>query len=886
MFFTNVFYDTRNSILHLWEKDGDTPSYSEVYWAPYVFMRDAEGDTKTIDGEVVRKKEFSNYQNYYNYCKDNYSIYENKVRPEIQFLTESYHSIPDDEIPVPRLKIYSIDIEVAHEEGFPHADKAEFPVVCITIYDNYTGQSITFGEKEYKGRLAKNAVYLHCDREEKLLQKFFKYLNKFPADVISGWNIWNFDLPYLINRTKNLFGKDTNIYKLMSPINVVRTWESKKFGDMNIDIAGVTILDFMDLYKWYSPHNLERYSLDFVSNFELEKGKIDYSEYQDLMELYRKDWSKFVRYNITDAKRVYQLEEKCGYIKLVQSLSLLTKVPMKYYPVMTQLIEGALLTHYRRNGMCAPYFGGGYQESFEAAYVKEPHVGMYDWVVDLDIASSYPTAIITLNMSLETFFGRIINLSEEQVMSYMKRRMFPEFEMYKETGKVKFSGPKLQKFNSALDRGLLAIAPCGSVFTTSTPGVLADVERGIFSKRVEVKDEMIGLKKKISKLVEGAEKRERLEERIQQLFDLQWALKILLNAMFGVTAVPYSRYFNTNISEAITACGRETIKAGERIVNQLLQTKWIENDLFLTALHNSVDPAVIEQTKHEDWVVYIDTDSLFIRLGDWLTIVIGDAWTESDDKDKIRYIRGLSHAIEQYVDARCYDEVQKLTYNSQVEDFRIAFKQEIIAKAALFVKKKKYAYWCVDEEGAPVDKIKVTGLEIVRSDSSEAVRERLRVVVEMILKKAPEEDIISILSQYKKELKNVMPEEIAANIGVKNIEKYVKEDNTCLKGTPWHVKGVANYRKLLEMFKLEKVYEDIHSGLKARVVYIKPNPYKMETVTFHRWPKEFNEAIEIDYDKMIDKFFVKKIKFLLEPMGKVDLLEGEMKQTISAFFGG
>jgi DNA polymerase elongation subunit (family B) len=221
-----------------------------------------------------------------------------------------------------------------------------------------------------------------------------------------------------------------------------------------------------------------------------------------------------------------------------------------------------------------------------------------------------------------------------------------------------------------------------------------------------------------------------------------------------------------------------------------------------------------------------------------------------------------------------------------VDDFRITFKQEIIAKTALFVKKKKYAYWCVEESGAPVDEIKVTGLEIVRSDSAEAVRERLRVVIEMILKSADEDDIITIISQYKKELKNVLPEEIAANIGVKNIEKYVNEKHEWIKGTPWHVKGVANYRKLLDMFKLHKTYEDIHSGLKARVVYIKPNPYKIETVTFHRWPKEFNEAIEIDFDKMIDKFFIKKIRILLEAMSRVDLLEGEMKQAISAFFGG
>jgi DNA polymerase elongation subunit (family B) len=883
--FRNVYYNTKTSILHLWETVNDKQKYQEIYWVPYVFIRNPEGTVRTIDGDTVIQREFASYQDYYSYCKDRTNIFENKVRPEIQFLTERYFPIPDDEIEVPRLKTYFIDIEVNHEEGFPSPDKANYPVCLITIYDSNTDQSITFGEKPMSSKLRKNAVYVHCEDEETILRKFFRYMNKFPCDVISGWNIWNFDLPYLINRTKNLYGRDTNMYKMMSPINIVRTWVSQKYGDMNIDIAGVTILDYMDLYKWYSPHNLESYSLDFVSNFELDKGKLDYSEYQDLRTLYRKNWDRYVRYNIVDARRVYQLEEKCGYIKLVQSLSLLTKVPMKYYPVMTQLIEGALLTHFRRINLCAPFFAGGYQETFDAAYVKEPHKGMYEWVVDLDIASSYPTAIITLNMSLETYFGRIINMTEDQVTAYMKRRNFEPFEMWRDTGKVKFDGKKLDNFNRALERGLLAVAPCGSVFTTTEPGVLADVERNIFSKRVEVKKEMIELKKKISKLVGGA-KKDRLEERAQQLFDLQWALKILLNAMFGVTAVPYSRYFNTNISEAITACGRETIKAGERFVNELLRTKWIEDELFLTALHNGVDPAVIEQTKKEDWVAYIDTDSLFIRLGDWLTIVIGDAWLEAEDKDKISYIRGISHAIEQYVDARCFDEVQKLTYNSQVDDFRIAFKQEIIAKTALFVKKKKYAYWCVDEEGAPVDKMSVTGLEIVRSDSSEAVRGMLRTVTEMILKNVDENDIIDYISDCKKSLRTVLPEEIAANIGVKNIGKYVREDHSWRKGTPWHVKGVANYRKLRDKFELHKDYDDMHDGIKIKVVYLKKNPYNMETMAFHRWPEQFNEAVQIDYDIMIEKFFVKKIKALLEPMGRVDLLEGEMKKAISAFFGG
>jgi DNA polymerase elongation subunit (family B) len=353
----------------------------------------------------------------------------------------------------------------------------------------------------------------------------------------------------------------------ISPISDVQIWESKS-GMMNINISGLTILDYIDLYKWYSPVKLERYSLDFVSKYELEKGKVDYSQYKDIRELCEKDWDLFVDYNITDSLRVFQLDRKLNYIGQVQALSLLTKSPMKYYDVMTQLIEGLLLTHYRRNGLCAPKFIGGQQEPFEAAYVKEPQQGKYEWVVDLDIASSYPTAIITLNMSPETYYGRVLDMTEDTVIQYVRQRSFPDFNLLKDGKKITFSGKRLEAFNTAIEKKLISIAPCGSVFSTKTPGVLAQIEKDVFNKRRDIKNNMIKMKKSLSELRDDNKKR--ADERINQFDSLQNALKILLNAVFGVTSVPYSRYFNVNISEAITSCGRQTIKAGERYVNDFL----------------------------------------------------------------------------------------------------------------------------------------------------------------------------------------------------------------------------------------------------------------------------------------------------------------------------
>ena len=243
----------------------------------------------------------------------------------------------------------------------------------------------------------------------------------------------------------------------------------------------------------------------------------------------------------------------------------------------------------------------------------------------------------------------------------------------------------------------------------------------------------------------------------------------------------------------------------------------------------------------------------------------------------------MTKVIEEDINNRIYREVQLQDYNSVVTDFKIEFKQEVIAKSALFVKKKKYAYWTVDDEGSATDKIKVTGLEVIRSDSSEAVRIRLRKVMEMIMKNYPDGEINDTISKYKNELKDVIPEEIAANIGVNGLDKYIK-NGISIKGAPWHVKGVANYRMLLKKYGISNLYEDIHEGLKAKVVYVKKNKYGIETVTFQRWPKEIDKDVKIDYDVMIDKFFMKKIGFLLDPMNKLYMLDSNKDEAIGAFF--
>ena len=558
----NTYYDYKKSVMYIWE-NGKKPT--EIEWAPYVYIKDKNGPVNTIDGGKASIKEFESYYDYSNFLKEDMDSLENKVRPEIQFLSDRFYSIDDEKIKAPILRIFNLDIEVHSDDGFPHPEEANNPIVLVSIYDSIDKKATTFGLKKYNGGDIEECKfdYIFCSTEKELLIKMFSFFREKSPEVVTGWNSTDFDLQYIINRSKKLFG-DKELYKKMSPIDVVNTYSSHSF---NVDIAGVSVLDYMDVYKRFTGNNLERYTLDFVSNYELEKGKIDYSVIaEDLRDLYYKDWDLYVKYNIIDAYRVHELEEKLGYIKLIQSLSLLCKAPMKYYNSMTQLIEGYILTYYRRHNMCAPRFEGGTQETFPEAVVKEPMVGKWDWVIDLDIVSSYPTAVVTLNMSNETYYGKILGYSEDEIIKFSIKNKFDSFIYVNKDGKeIEMKDELLDKFNKIVKKKLISIAPCGVLFNNSKPGILAEVTRELFAQRVDIKNRMLSLRK--SGKTDG-----KMGELISQLHSHQTSIKIILNSLYGITAVPYSRYFSPDIAKSIVSCGRVTRAYGEKFVNEILNS--------------------------------------------------------------------------------------------------------------------------------------------------------------------------------------------------------------------------------------------------------------------------------------------------------------------------
>ena len=277
----------------------------------------------------------------------------------------------------------------------------------------------------------------------------------------------------------------------------------------------------------------------------------------------------------------------------------------------------------------------------------------------------------------------------------------------------------------------------------------------------------------------------------------------------------------------------------------------------------------------KDYCCYIHTDSCFFSCYHWLEDngVTEQQWNKLSKDQKIKVIQQISEEVANYINEKSFEETQKQHYNSQVDDFKIVFEIEKIALSGLFKEKARYATWTLLDGGKWKDSMSITGLEIIRSDSPEIVKPMVKNVLEMILKQQDENDIRSYIKQCKKQIRKCGPEEIAENKGLNKLDKYLLPNFKWIKGTPHQLKGLANFRYLVNKLDIEGKYEEPHSGNKAKIVYIKKNPYNIESLSFIEWPKEFNDiGICVDYEKMVQNNLIKKVKALLELINKEHLL--------------
>ena len=812
--YQNVFFEKEKSIIHCWD---DQKGYFTSKYRRYAYVRDGNGAHESIHGERLKKLNFWK-------ADDDLQLYESDVNEMTRFLIDEYGD--SDEVSTGHT-IMTFDIEVEMNSGLPDIETASNAITSIAGHDSVTNDYFVYvvnkGEKIDK--TIKGAKVESFDTEEGLLSAFMTKWREINPTIVTGWNIDYFDVTYLYNRYKLLFGQQ--FANQLSPIGKV---SYNKYRSRYI-IGGVSCLDYLALYKCYNFTELPNYRLDTVASIELGRGKIEYEG--NLDQLFRDDIEKFIEYNLVDVELVVDLDKKLQFIDLARAICHTGHVFYEDFLFSSKWLEGAILTFLRRSGRVAPNKprrkprnedGSDGEGKFTGAYVKEPKPGLYKWVYDLDLTSLYPSIIMSINISPETKIGKLKGYSAEQ---HMKGNL-ETYSIVDDSGNEFPPLPK-EKFLKFIEKNKYSVAANGVLYRTDKVGVIPEILSVWFDKRVEYKN----LMKKYGK--EGN------DEQYKFYGKRQLVQKIMLNSLYGVLGLPSFRFYDVDNAEATTITGQTVIKTTELIANQYYSK-------------------VIG--KEDDYNVYTDTDSVFYQAVP-LVKSRNPELNEDSDEEMIPAILSAAKEVETHIN-KVYDTMAKRLFN--IDSHKFDIKQETIAKGGFWVSKKRYAQWIINDNEVDCDKLDVKGLDVKRSSFPTYFKEVMKTVLLDILRSVDKKEIDTKILDYKKEMEDRPFIDIAKNSAVKGMSKYTTKTQVLgefKKGSPAQVKAAITNNQLLAFYKVPYKYEPMKDGDKIKWVYLKKNPLGLEATGLkgHNDPPQILKLVEqyIDYDKIWEKELENKL---------------------------
>jgi len=821
LFYTNIF--TRGNSVHFRGfKDGKRVN-QKIPFQPTLYVRSGKpSEFKSLWGENLEKIKFSSIKEAREFVDQykevsNFPIFGNK-NYSYQFISKMF---PDMiEFDTSLMKIVTIDIETTTEYGFPDSRNAQEQIILITVQDFNTKQLTTFGCGPYLPK-QENSTYIQCKDEFDLLRQFINHHKSDYPDVTTGWNSQLFDIAYLSSRIIKVLGEKA--LNECSPWGVVRQHEvptARGRTQLAYDWAGISILDFMDLYKKFSYKMVENYKLDTVALEELGEQKLK-NPHATFKEFYTKDWELFVDYNIRDVELVDRLEDKMRIITLILTMAydakcnytdIFSSVRTWDCILYNKLLKDKIIVHN------PPNIDPEMDRSIMGAFVKEPKPAQYDWVVSFDATSLYPSIIMTWNMSPETLVDGQKFLADDD--RSIQRLIDREFN----TDQVKDNN--------------WAMAANGQCFRRDTKGIFPQLIEYYFAERQKAKKLMLAAQSKYEET-----KDKKYQGEIASLNSKQMAAKILMNSLYGAMGNIYFRYYDIRVAEGITMSGQLIIRSVAKKLNEFVNKE--------------------VGTKDVDYSFYSDTDSTYITLGSLV-----DKNLKGKDK----------RAVVDVLDKYCATQIEP-TINGACESFsdylntyqrKIKFKREIIADRGIWIAKKRYAVNVYNSEGVAYDppKLKVLGMEIVRSSTPAPVRKALKEAVSIALTK-DEMTLRKFVSDLEAKWHSLEPEDIAFPRGVNGIKEYADSNGIFRKGTPIHVRGALIYNHLVTSKGLEKKYQLIQEGDKIKFLYLRePNPLGTHVITFAgEVPPEFSIRDYIDYDKMFEKSFLEPLNSLLSCIG-------------------
>jgi len=714
-----------------------------------------------------------------------------------------------------QMKIWTIDIEVACENGFPDVQASAEEMLCITMKNFNTKETITWGTREFVP--PKGIEYRVFWTEQEMLQDFHTWWNQNTPDIITGWNNNLYDIPYICRRIERVLGEKWK--KSLSPWNRVIDREIRIQGRTNIayEITGVAILDYLDLYKKFTYTNQESYRLDHIAMVELGDKKLDHSEFENFKDFYTSDWQRFVEYNIHDVNLVDSLEDKMKLIELAVTMAYDAKVNLEDVYSQVRMWDTLIYNDLKgRNIVVPPRITTKKDDKYAGAYVKEPIPGSYDWVVSFDLNSLYPHLIMQYNISPET-------LLDERHPTVTVDKILNE--------EVTFDGDG-------------CVCANGAQYRKDIHGFLPEMMQRIYDERTIYKKRMLAAKQSLENSTSPAESKA-LQKDVSKFNNIQMARKIQLNSAYGAIGNQYFRYYNLANAEAITLSGQVSIR-------------WIENRM--NAYLNK-----ILKTDDVDYVIAADTDSIYLNLGPFVHKVFKGRET-SDDRivgflDKVcqvefeKYIGDSYEALASYVNA--YEQ-------------KMFMKRENIANRGIWTAKKRYILNVFDSEGVryKTPKLKVNGIEAVKSSTPAPCRTAIKDALKVIMN-GTEDQLQKFIANFRDQFESMPVEDIAFPRGCNNVAKNSSPSTIYGKGCPMHVRGALLYNFYIKKRKLTHKYPIIQEGEKIKYVMLRtPNKINENVISFFQTlPTEFGLDKSIDYDLQFKKSFLDPLTVILDTIG-------------------
>ena len=747
------------------------------------------------------------------------------IQPEYMVLSDVYGAA-DIEPDMDRLYTWFLDIEVDRDpvKGFAKIEDPFNPVTAITVIWQHMGKTgtVIYGTKDYTPK--EDETYLHCKDESELLRCF---LNDFSdgydyPDVVTGWNVQFYDIPYLINRMKLLFAEENWIR--FSPFERIQDRRVTLNGrDQTVmDVKGIAILDYYELYRKFTYSQQESYRLDHIAHVELGKRKLSYAEVRSLYRLYRENHQKFIEYNVQDVKLVVELDAKMKIIELVCALAYGSKA--NFADTFRQVRLWDVMIYHRLRGLgkqIPPRKEGTKTEQYAGAFVKDPLVGLHNWVVSFDVASMYPHIIREWNLSPETIADRST------------------------VGKWSVDDFLDQKVDTGLHVGPLcgndyALAGNGLQTISDVEGFLPNMLATLYDERIRFKGMMKKCKGELEQTTDPAKQAE-LKKKISAYNNQQLVRKVNLNSAYGALGSAYFRFYDTDLAEAVTKSGQLIIRWVGKAVNDYLNTTFKTD---------------------EDYIIASDTDSIYVRMSAAVRAfqkVFPNANTEG-------IINMLDRFCEQKIQVVINKAFAELADYMHVAIPCLTMVRESIADKGVWTAKKRYILNVYDSEGVRYakPKLKIMGIEAIKSSTPAICRDMIKHAMSLFMTQS-QEDVWKYIEECRTKFVGASFEDIAFPRSVNGLTKYARMD----KSIPIHVKGALAFNDALHTTGLTKEYEPVHEGEKVRYCYLRvPNAFHTHVMSAPEGcPPEWKIEKWVDYDTMFEKSLVEPLEAILSCAG-------------------